>query len=326
MLKSNVVLNSLVIASVANEVQHALVEPRLDGSKLRFSVQVGENEAAPRSKAVIFAGRHLPGARDSRVQRRGHGMLRTRVLVLVCALLLSTGATADTVEIDFDFGSSTMNFLGTITIPPDGKINSMSATSILPAAGGEGATSVQTGTAQLKSLMVDMTINYGSPGVARIFGPVIVSQVGTSTGPFTNTHSVMFGGMGTGTGTGTGTALGMSLFVSAHLDCTGLFCVLAGDFPVTIVGTYPPLPGQVFTITLASLNTPGAANVGGTMPIYIPPEYTTGSPFTGTIFLAGTEVSRTYVPEPGSLAQLMPGGVALVALSLRRRRSKGGSQ
>jgi len=251
-------------------------------------------------------------------------MLRTRVLVLVCALVLSTSATADTVEIEFDFGSSTMSFLGTIMIPPDGTINSMSATSILPAAGGEGATSVQTGTAQLKSLMIDMTINYGAPLVAHVFGTVIVSQVGTSTGLLTNTHSVMFGG--TGTGTGTGTALGMSLFISAHLNCTGLFCGLVGNFPVTIVGTNPPIPGQAFTITLASLNTPGAANVGGTMPISIPPEYTTGSPFTGTIFLAGTEVSRTYVPEPGSLAQLMSGAVALAALSLRHRRSKGGSQ
>jgi hypothetical protein len=118
----------------------------------------------------------------------------------------------------------------------------------------------------------------------------------------------------------------MSLFVSAYLQCFGLFCGLVGDFPVSIMGTNPPPPGDAFTITLGSLNTIGAANVAGTMPISIPPEYTTGSPFTGTIILAGTEVSRTYVPEPGSLAQMVSGVVALGGLSLRRRRSRRGSQ
>jgi len=251
-------------------------------------------------------------------------MLRTRVLVLACALVLSTSAMADTVEIEFDFSSSTMSFLGLITIPPDGTIHSMAATTVLPAAGGEGATSIQTGSALLKSLMVDMTLNAQVGLGTLITGPVIVSQVGTSTGPLTNTQSIMFGG--TGTGTGTGTALGMSLFVSAYLQCFGLFCGLIGDFPVSIMGTNPPPPGQAFTITLAGLNTPGSGYVGGTMPISIPPEYTTGSPFTGTVLLTGNEVSRTYVPEPGSLAQMLSGVVALAGLSLRRRRGRGVSQ
>jgi hypothetical protein len=118
----------------------------------------------------------------------------------------------------------------------------------------------------------------------------------------------------------------MSLFVSAHLNCMGLLCPVFGDFPVTIVGTNPPPPGQAFTVTLASLNASGAATVNGTMPISIPSETTTGSPFTGTIFLEGNEVSRTYVPEPGSLAQLIPGAVALAGLSRRRRRGRGISQ
>jgi hypothetical protein len=242
-------------------------------------------------------------------------MIRTRVLILVCALVLSTTARADTVEIEFDFGSSVMSFLGLITIPPDGTINSMGATTILPAVKtGGGATSVKTGSALLKSLTVDMTLDALVGIVTRITGPVIVSQVGTSTGPFTNTQTVMFGGTGTGNG------LGMSLFVSAHLDCVGLFCGLIGDFPVTIVGTNPPPPGQAFTITLAGLNTPGAANVGGTMPISLPPETSNGSTFTGTVFLAGNEVSRTYVPEPDALVQLIAGAVALAGLSLRSRR------
>jgi hypothetical protein len=119
----------------------------------------------------------------------------------------------------------------------------------------------------------------------------------------------------------------MSLFVSAHLDCAGLLCGLFGNFPTTIVETNPPPPGQAFTITLANLNTPGAAIVDGTMPVSIPPETTAGSPFTGTINLEGNEVSRTYhVPEPGSLAQLIPGAVVLAGLSRRRRRGRWISQ
>lgn len=246
-------------------------------------------------------------------------MLRIRILVLAGALVLSTNATADTVEINFDFSNSIMSFLGLITIPPDGTIHAMSATTILPAVQTSGgATSVQTGSAQLKGLMVDMTLSAAVGFGTLITGPVIVSQVGTSTGPFTNTQSVMFGGTGTG--------LGMSLYVNAYLRCVGLFCGLIGDFPVSIMGTNPAPPGQTFTITLASLNTPGAANVGGTMPISIPPETTAGNPFTGTVFLAGSEVSRTFVPEPGSFAQLTSGVVVLAGLSRRRRRGRGISQ
>jgi hypothetical protein len=251
-------------------------------------------------------------------------MRRIRVLVLACVLVLSASAKADTVGIDFDLGASTMNFIGTINIPPDGTIHSMGATTILPAIKtGGGATLVQTGSAQMKNLTLDMSIDAGTAGLAAITGSVFVSQVGTSTGPFTNTQSVMFGGTGTGTGTGAG----MSLFISAHLRCVGLFCGLVGDFPVDITGTNPAPAGQAFTIFLASLNTPGAAIVDGTMPVSIPPATSLGSPTTGTIFLMGNEVSRTYeVPEPGSLTQLIPGAIALAGLSRRRRQNRGTSQ
>ncbi len=253
-------------------------------------------------------------------------MHRMRFLVLACALVLATSAEADTVGIDFDFSSATTISLGGVNIPPDGTIHSMGATAILPAIKtGGGATSVQTGSAQLKSLTLDLTVEAGTPFVAHITGPVIVSQVGTVTGPFTNTQSVMFGSPGTGTGTGTG--LGMSMFVSAHLNCTGLFCGAVGNFPIDIVGTNPASKGQPFTVFLASLNIPGAANVDGTMPISIPPATSLGTPTKGNIYLMGTEVSRTYnVPEPGALAQLVPGAIALAGLSRRRRRNRGASQ
>jgi len=257
-------------------------------------------------------------------------MRRIWVLVLLCALVSSTNAQADTVEIDFDFGDSTMSFLGTITIPPGGTITSMGATTILPAAKtAGGGTSVQTGNALLKNLTVDMTVSDGAPFLAFITGTVVVSQVGTSTGPFTNTQSVMFGDAGTsnGTGTGTGTGLGMSLFIDAYLDCAGIACGAVGSFPIDIYGTNPPPPGQAFTITLAGLNTSGAAKVGGTIPVSLPPDTSLGSPTTGTIVLMGHEISRTYhVPEPGSLAQLIPGAVALAGLSRRRRRDRRISQ
>ena len=251
-------------------------------------------------------------------------MHRIRFLVLACALVLSTSAQADTVGIDFDFSNLTTISLGAVNIPPDGTIHSMGATAILPAIKtGGGATSVQTGSAQLKSLTLDLTVDAGTALVAHITGYVFVSQVGTSTGPFTNTQSVMFGRTGTGTGTG----VGMSMFVRALLNCNGLFCSSVGNFPIDISGTNPASQGQPFTIFLASLNTPGAANVDGTMPISIPPATSLGTPTTGAIFLMGNEVSRTYeVPEPGSLAQLIPGAIVLAGLSRRRRQNRGASQ
>jgi len=249
-------------------------------------------------------------------------MLRTRILFLACTLGLTASARADTVEIDYDFSDSTMSFVGLIDIPPGGTIMSMGATTVLPAiktAGG--ATSVQTGSAQLKSLTVDMTISDGAPFIAFVTGNVIVSQVGTSTGPFTNTRTVMFGGPGTGT------TAGLSLFVSAHLNCFGLGCAGVGDFPISVVRTQPPPPGQAFSIFLGHLNTPGAATVSGTLPVSIPPETTSGDPVTGTVFLTGTEISRTYhVPEPGSLAQLIPGVIGLAGVSRGRRRNREKSQ
>jgi len=247
-------------------------------------------------------------------------MRRIRFLLVACVLGSSASAQADSVEIDFDFGSSILNLLGSITIPPDGSITSMGATAVLPAIKtGGGATSVQTGSAQLKNLTADFTVDAGTVGIAVVRGNVFVSQVGTSTGPFTNTQTVMFGG-----GTGTGTAGGLSLFISAHLNCVGLFCGLVGNFPVDIVGTNPPPAGQAFSIMLASLNTPGAAKADGTVPFSIPPATPLGNPATGTIFLMGNEVSRTFnVPEPGSLAQLISGAIGLAALSLRRRRLGG---
>jgi hypothetical protein len=179
----------------------------------------------------------------------------------------------------------------------------------------------------LKNLTVDMTVSDGAPLFAFITGTVVVTQVGTSTGPFTNTQTVMFGDTGTGNGTGTGTGLGMSLFIDAYLKCAGFLCGAVGDFPIDISGTNPPPPGQAFTITLAGLNTPGAAYVGGTIPVSLPPDTSLGSPTTGTISLIGTEVSRTYhVPEPGSLTQLISGAIALAGLSRRRRRDRGISQ
>jgi hypothetical protein len=251
-------------------------------------------------------------------------MRRIRLLVVACVLGSSASAQADSVDIDFDFGSSILHLLGSVTIPPDGSITSMGATAVLPAIQTSGgATSVQTGSAQLKNLTADFTVDAGTLGIAVVRGNVFVSQVGTATGPFTNTQTVMFGGGGTGTGT----AGELSLFVSAHLNCVGLFCGLVGDFPISIVGTNPPPPGQAFSIMLASLNTPGAANADGTVPFSLPPQTSLGDPTTGTLFLMGNEVSRTFnVPEPRSLAQLVPGAIGLAGLSHRRRRLRGTSR
>jgi hypothetical protein len=251
-------------------------------------------------------------------------MIRVRFLLGALILLFSTGAQAESVAIDFDLADSTLSLLGSVNIPPDGSITSMGATAVLPAIKTSGgATSVQTGSAQLKSLTADISVDAGTAGIALVTGNIFVSQVGTSTGPFTNTRTIMFGGADTSTGAGGG----LSLFVSAHLRCVGLFCGLVGDFPVDVVGTNPPPPGQAFSIMLASLNTPGAAKVDGTVPFSLPPKTTLGTPTTGTLFLVGNEVSRTFnLPEPRSLAQLIVGAIGLAGLSRRRRQIRGASR
>jgi hypothetical protein len=256
-----------------------------------------------------------------------------RILLLLCAIASATVAHADTVEIRFDLSGSTLNFPSLATIPPEGTIRTMGATAVLPATKTTGgATVVQTGVGAFKSFTMDLTVSAGVPFFARVTGTVILDQVGTVTGPFTNTQTLIFGGP-----TGSGAPQDLQFFRSVHLDCAGLLCGSLGSFPITSVGTPPPGTGtgtgtgtppepQPQSLFLANLNTPGAAALSGTLFIS-QAATTTGDPFTGSIPLVGTEVSRTYVvPEPSFIVMLVPGLVGLAGLSLRRRRSGGAAR
>lgn len=240
-------------------------------------------------------------------------------LLAVILFLPATGARADSVEIAFDFGSSVLTIVSTITInvPPDGQINRMGAIGGFPAIQtASGATVVQTGNASIKSLTMQLTIDGGIVFLGKVDGTVTATQLGTSTGPFPSTQSAMFG-------TPSATGNGLSVFLKAFVDCAGLGC--GGGWPISISQTQPAPTGtgNTYTLMFHNLNTPGAASITGSLPISLPTTGT-GPPLTGMFNLTGAEISRTFVvPEPAFLALLAPGVLAVAAagwLGRRRRR------
>ena len=248
-------------------------------------------------------------------------MHRLAPALLGLALLLPLkAARADMVEITFDFGSSVLTVVSTltITVPPDGQINRMGAVGGFPAIQtASGATMVQTGNANIKSLTLQLTIDGGVALFGKVDGTVTATQLGTSTGPFTNTQSAVFG-------TPSATGNGLSIFLRAMVDCAGFLC--PGSFPINISATQPAPTGNgnTYTLMFHNLNTPGAASITGSLPISLAASGT-GSPLNAMFNLTGVEVSRTFVvPEPAYLALLVPGVAAVAAVGLlgRRRRRR----
>jgi hypothetical protein len=100
----------------------------------------------------------------------------------------------------------------------------------------------------------------------------------------------------------------MQIQQNGVINCVGPSCAIL-SLPTTINGT------QALTLAalpIANLNSIGNALISGSFDI-------TFAGFTGILHLVGTEVSRSFVPEPNSLA-LIGMGLAILAGSRLRKR------
>ena len=183
---------------------------------------------------------------------------------------------------------------GLIEIPPDGAISAAGATLRVQ---GAGSLTPLAGPAAISDFTIALTVD------ANVFGAVVTGFLtATQNGP-------AFGVLSAGLA---GLQLTQTLLLDAtgFFDCSGALCGLVGTFPATVNGTQS-LPPPI-SLTLNGLATLGAAQVGGTLLLSLAGQ-------TALPSLVGTEVSRTFVPEPLRIAQLAAAAV-LLALLWRRRR------
>lgn len=216
---------------------------------------------------------------------------------LVVVFLLGAGtAGAGHLTATYDLAGSTVQTttpLGTFTDPLSGTVTIVYVT----------ATEFETPSVGfIKSGAQHLTINQPSPGVLTLTG---TADTTWGSAPATLSGATFSQASGT-TGDTTG-----------FLHCFGGLCGLAGftaSVPLPQTRTAPfTLPPLVFTS--------GNAGVGnftgmGTGIVTTPATVTVVSSYVGT------EISRTFVPEPGALPMLAAGIVCLGRLGSRRARRR----
>ena len=213
-------------------------------------------------------------------------------------LLTASGAHAGVITIDYDLGSSVVSILGgMISIPPDGSITSSTASVTVA---GSSLSNASPGAAGLHGLNLAATVDATVAGAATLTGGFTGVQVGNAAGTLT-------GGLGN-------LVLGtLNLNLTGAINCTPAgICGALGTFPILITGT-SPITG-LGSIGVGGVNTPGAGTLNAVLPITI-------GGAAGVINLVGQEVSRSYVPEPGSFGLLGLGLLGLAGVGWRRTRS-----
>ena len=233
----------------------------------------------------------------TRLPRRPSRTGRPRLVVAVCAaLLLAGGASAQSSErITFDFtGSSSISLLGgTIVTPPDGTID-VGRADVYVEATAPGSY-VPGGIFLFSGFALGGTVVKNIAGAADISGPFQATQ-----------PSSLAGTLAVGQ-TGGDFASDLLLNMNVQLGCVGTGCSLLG-FPVYDVG--PSLLSVSF-LPVSNLGTPGSAQINVNVPIEV-------DGVLGSLDLVGTEVARSYIPEPGTFVLVASG---LVLLGARRRAS-----
>ena len=211
--------------------------------------------------------------------------------------LVASPADAGRIRIDFDFGASSLSILGgLINIPPDGTITSAAGTVQVPATG---TTSVSAGFARLHDLTLAGTVNANTVGLL-ITGNFNATQPNTASGQLS---------------AGLANLLLPNPFIlgmTGMIGCSGANCATLGTFPISLTG---PQFITIGTLPIANLSTLGAATINGSFSLTI-------GGFTAVLNLVGSEVGRTFIPEPKPFGLVAMGIAGLAALRTQQRRRR----
>ena len=220
--------------------------------------------------------------------------LRSAQLLAMAALLIAPiGAHAGKITVDFDFTGSSVAILGGfINVPPDGTITSGSGQVAFGGAAGS-ATPGGPAPAQLSNLALGGTLAKTGFGVT-ITGAVGATQPGTANGQIT-----------AGLGNLNFNPFLMNFTGFANCAGTGTNCTILG-LPATFTG---PKTFSIASLAVSNLASVGNAGLNGTF------TFTLGG-FTAVLTLVGSEVSRTFIPEPSTFGLL---GLGLAGLLVARR-------
>ncbi len=222
-------------------------------------------------------------------------MRGTTAIWIVCVGLgAATPAAAGELTVEFDFTQSTLT-IGGVSIPPSGSITSAGTTIMIPA---DGTVTPVSGPASFTGFRFNGTVNVPiGIFLSAVVGDFTVTQVGTAFGTFNAAGSL---GLVTSD---------LSVFFGLQLSCIGGLC--PPGFPVTSTSTNSVNGTLPFSVN--NLSVSGGATIANVITFTV-------NGTTVVVDLVGTEVTRTFVPEPGRLALLGAGVAALVALRWRAER------
>jgi hypothetical protein len=198
----------------------------------------------------------------------------TAAAALVSLLLAAPALRAGTIEIEFDLTGSTLSALGGhINVPPDGTITSGIVRMRVP---GVGSMSASPGPARFSAFSLGLTVDALLSG-ALVTGSASMNQNGVAHGSLTTAFVYL---------TATSPFL---VSATGSFQCTGIDCAAFGTFPVTFNGIQTVGPPAAFA--LGSINVPGQARARGTLLMML-------GTHTAVLGVVGSEISRTFVPEP----------------------------
>lgn len=218
-------------------------------------------------------------------------------VVLLLALLSAPSARAGSIVIDFDLtGSSLSMFGGILNIPPDGMITSATARITVQ---GSSLTAASAGSAAIANLTLVATLAGTVGSGATLTGSFAGSQVGGGAGTLTaGLGNVIFGSL--------------SMNLNGIVNCIGGLCGALGTFPISATNSLAALTALA-PFNIGGLATLGAGTFNGVVTLALAGNNV-------VVNLVGQEVSRTFLPEPGSGVLIGLGLAGMLVLRVRPRR------